>query len=332
LPLAATATFEKPEDVMIITNSVGRLTRIAFVMLGVSIVVFGLIQLAPGDVATALLGPQASEAAKAALREQLGLDRSIITQYWLWLASVLQGDFGNSIISRSPVLAEVVPRYLNSLLLATAALLVAVTVGVSAGIVSAARPGSIFDRVSLFLVQVFGSLPPFWLGLVLVYFFALQFRLLPATGMTKSFGGGDAKDIALHLILPAVTAAAASTAVIVRMVRAVFLDVMAADYMTVARARGVGTARLLTRHALPNCLPHILTIVGLQLGYLIGGVLFTEVVFAWPGIGQFLYQAILGRDIAVVQACVLFIAFSFVLINLVVDLFNDYLSSRTHQS
>lgn len=317
---------------MIITNSVGRLTRIAFVMLGVSIVVFGLIQLAPGDVATALLGPQASEAAKAALREQLGLDRSIITQYWLWLASVLQGDFGNSIISRSPVLAEVVPRYLNSLLLATAALLVAVTVGVSAGIVSAARPGSIFDRVSLFLVQVFGSLPPFWLGLVLVYFFALQFRLLPATGMTKSFGGGDAKDIALHLILPAVTAAAASTAVIVRMVRAVFLDVMAADYMTVARARGVGTARLLTRHALPNCLPHILTIVGLQLGYLIGGVLFTEVVFAWPGIGQFLYQAILGRDIAVVQACVLFIAFSFVLINLVVDLFNDYLSSRTHQS
>jgi peptide/nickel transport system permease protein len=317
---------------MILSAALNRLTRMVFVMLGVSIVVFGLVQLAPGDVATTLLGPQASEAAKQALREQLGLDQPITTQYWWWLASTLQGDFGNSIVSRSPVLAEVIPRYLNSLLLAGAALLVAVTIGVSVGIASATMPNSVFDRISMSFVQVVGTLPPFWLGLVLVYFFALKYRLFPATGMTKAFGGGDAKDIALHLVLPAVTAAAASTAVIVRMVRAVFLEVMAADFMMVARARGVGTLRLLSHHALPNCLPNVITIVGLQLGYLIGGVLFTEVVFAWPGIGQSLYQAILGRDIAVVQACVLLIALSFVLINLAVDLSNSYLGNRTSHS
>lgn len=317
---------------MILSNVLGRLFRIAFIMLGVSVVVFGLVKLSPGDVTTALLGPQASEAAKQLLREQLGLDQPIIAQYWIWLSNVAQGDFGHSIVSRNPVLAEVMPRYLNSLLLASAALFVAVAVGVSVGIISASRPGSLFDRVSMLFVQIFGALPPFWLGLVLVYFFALKYRLLPATGMTKAFGGGDAKDIALHLILPAITAAAASAAVIVRMVRAVFMEVMASDFIMVARARGVGTLRLLTHHAMPNCLPHILTIVGLQLGYLIGGVLFTEVVFAWPGIGLGLYQAILGRDTAVVQACVLLIAVSFVLINLVVDLFNDYLGGRTRQS
>ncbi len=314
---------------MILSAALSRLTRMVFVMLGVSIVVFGLVQLAPGDVATTLLGPQASEVAKQALREQLGLDQPITTQYWWWLASTLQGDFGNSIVSRSPVLAEVIPRYLNSLLLAGAALLVAVAIGVSAGIASAAMPNSVFDRISMSFVQVVGTLPPFWLGLVLVYFFALKYRLFPATGMTKAFGGGDAKDIALHLVLPAVTAAAASTAVIVRMVRAVFLEVMAADFMMVARARGVGTLRLLSHHALPNCLPHIITIVGLQLGYLIGGVLFTEVVFAWPGIGLYITDSLQNADMNAVLGGTIVIGSVFIAINLFSDLLYRLLDPRT---
>lgn len=317
---------------MILQAILKRTVRVAFVMFGVSVIVFGLLQFAPGDVATALLGAQASESAKEALREQLGLNEPLLIQYAIWLGNALQGDFGISVISRNAVLAEVVPRFINSVLLALAALVVAITLGVSVGIASAARAGGLFDRASSASVQIFGATPPFWLGLVLVYFFALNFRWFPATGMTKAFGGGDAWDIANHLVLPAITAAAASAAVIVRMVRAVFLEVLSSDYILVARARGVGAWRLLMRHALPNCMPHILNIIGLQLGYLIGGALFTEVVFAWPGIGQLLYQAILGRDMAVVQASVLFIALSFVLINLAVDLINDFLARKMRQS
>ncbi len=317
---------------MILHAILGRTVRIAFVLFGVSVIVFGLLQFAPGDVTTALLGPQASESAREVLREQLGLNKPIPVQYALWLGNTLQGDFGVSIVSRNTVLDEVIPKFLNSVLLASAALVIAVALGVTVGIASAAKAGGIFDRISGAGVQIFGAMPPFWLGLVLVYFFALHYRWFPATGMTKTFGGGDAWDIANHLVLPAITAAAASAAVIVRMVRAVFLEVLGSDYVMVARARGVGAWRLLIRHALPNCMPHILNIIGLQLGYLIGGTLFTEVVFAWPGIGQLLYQAILGRDVAVVQACVLFIALSFVLINLAVDLVNDFLTLKMRQS
>jgi peptide/nickel transport system permease protein len=307
---------------------VNRLLHVLFVMLGVSVVVFALLYIAPGDAATTLLGPQATEEAKEILREELGLNKPMLVQYYHWISNVLQGDFGTSIVSRNPVLSEVIPRYLASLLLAAASLSIAVGFGLFVGILAAAKRGSIFDRLSTAWVQIVGTMPPFLLGLVLVYFFALTFRLLPATGMRKSFGGGDVWDIASHLVLPAITAAAASSAVIVGMARASFIEVLGSDYITVAVARGVGPVRLLFKHALPNCLPAILNIIGLQLGYLIGGVLFTEVVFAWPGIGQLLYQAILGRDVAVVQACVLFIALTFVVINLSVDIATSILSRK----
>lgn len=317
---------------MHVKSSLSRLLHLLFVMMGVSVVVFSLLQLAPGDAATALLGPQASEANKAALREELGLNEPMAVQYGLWLGRAVQGDFGTSIVSRDSVLKTVLPRYANSLILAGAALVVAMVFGICVGIAAAIFRGGLFDRASSTAVQIFGALPPFWLGLVLVYFIALQLRWLPATGMTKSFGGGDLKDVAAHLVLPAVTAAAASAAVMVRMVRSVFLDVLSSEYILVARARGVGRMRLLFRHTLPNCLPEMLNIIGLQLGYLIGGALFTEVVFAWPGIGQLLYQSILSRDMAVVQACVLLIALSFVLINLAVDLASETMARRMKQS
>jgi peptide/nickel transport system permease protein len=317
---------------MLVKSSLSRLLHLFFVMLGVSAVVFSLLQLAPGDAATALLGPQASEANKAALREELGLNEPLAVQYGLWLGRAVQGDFGTSIVSRDSVLKTALPRYGNSLILAAAALMLAMVFGISVGVAAAVFRGGLFDRISSAAVQVFGALPPFWLGLVLVYFISLQLRWLPATGMTKSFGGGDFKDVVAHLILPAITAAAASAAVIARMVRSVFIDVLSSEYILVARARGVGRMRLLFRHALPNCLPEVLNIIGLQLGYLIGGALFTEVVFAWPGIGQLLYQSILSRDVAVVQACVLLIALSFVLINLAVDIASETMATRMKQS
>lgn len=305
-----------------------RLLRALFVLVGVSVVVFALLKLAPGDTAAALLGPIASEEAKAILRSELGLDRPVWVQYLSWMGSLIRGDFGVSLVSRNPVLDEVLPRFGNSALLALVALLLALAVGLGVGIAAAERKNGPFDRLSMGGVQVVGALPPFWLGLVLVYVFALSLRWLPATGMTKAYGGGDFQDVFLHLILPAVTAAAAPAAVIVRMVRAAFLEVLSQDYVQVALARGAGRRRIRFRHVLPNCLPPILTIVGLQLGYLIGSALFTEIVFAWPGIGQLLYQAILGRDVALVQGCVLFIALAFVLVNLAVDLANEAIAAQ----
>ncbi len=307
---------------------VSRLLRVIFVLLGVSVVVFLLLKLAPGDAAATLLGPMASEEAKAILRQELGLDQPIWTQYGVWMGNLLSGDFGVSLVSRNPVLEEVLPRFANSALLAASALALSMLVGIGVGIAAAERKDGLFDRSSMGSVQVVGALPPFWLGLVLAYVFALSLRWLPATGMTKAYGGGDFQDIFLHLILPAVTAAAAPAAVIVRMVRAAFLEVLAQDYIQVAVARGASRRRIRWRHALPNSLPPILTILGLQLGYLIGSALFTEIVFAWPGIGQLLYQAILGRDVALVQGCVLFIAAAFVLVNLLVDLANDAIAAQ----
>lgn len=308
------------------------LAHVLFVLFGVSVVVFALVQMAPGDVATALLGPQATEANKAALRQELGLNEPLVFQYWAWLERVLHGNFGNSIISRDSVVSLALPRFYNSIILASAALAFAIILGVSVGVAAAVWRGRAFDRVTSVAVQVFGALPPFWVGLMLAYVFALYLRILPATGMTKSFGGGDLKDVLLHLILPAITASAASAAVIVRMVRSVLIEVLSSEYILFAHARGVGGMRLLFRHAIPNCLPQILNIVGLQLGYLIGGALFTEVVFAWPGIGQLLYQSILGRDLSVVQACVLLIAVSFVLINITVDVISSFLARNMRQS
>jgi peptide/nickel transport system permease protein len=305
-----------------------RIAAILPILFGVSVFIFLLMHLAPGDVTSTLLGPMASDDAKAQLRVALGLDHSLIYQYFKWLGNVLQGDLGKSLTTTREVTAMVLPRFVNTVILTVASMILAMAVGFGIGMYAAARSFSLFDRISMSATLVLGSTPPFWLGLVLVLLFALEFRLFPATGMVNIAGNGGIGDVLHHLVLPAIATAAAPAAIITRMIRSSMLEVLNQGYIRVARAKGVPRRRILWKHALRNALPPIATISGLQLGYLLGGALFTEVVFAWPGLGNQLYYAISARDVPVVQGAVLLIALVFVLVNLAIDILNAFLDPR----
>jgi peptide/nickel transport system permease protein len=305
-----------------------RLFGVLPVILGVSVVIFLLIQLAPGDATTALLGPQASETAKVELRHALGLDQPLPVQYFAWLSRTASGDFGTSIATQRPVLALVVPRFLNTLILTTASLLLAMAIGYSVGLFAALRKNSAFDRLTISATLLAGSAPPFWLGLILVLLFAIQLHWLPVSGMQDLAGEGGALDLLRHLVLPAVTTALGPAAIITRIVRASIVDAAQSPHVRVARAKGLSRATLIRRHVVWNALPPIVTVTGLQLGYLLGGALLTEVVFAWPGLGSLLYDSITARDLPVLQATTLLIALAFVLANIVVDTINASLDPR----
>jgi peptide/nickel transport system permease protein len=307
---------------------VERLAAIVPILLGVSIGIFLLLHLAPGDVTQALLGMMGSEQAKENLRRALGLDQPLPVQYVKWLIRVLHGDFGLSLTNKQPVSAIAWPRFLNTALLAATSATVAFVSGFLIGIFAASRANSVADRACTGAMLVLGSLPPYWLGLLLVLLFSIIWRWFPATGMVTIGKEGSLLDLLRHLVLPTIATAAAPAAVVARMVRASMLEVLRQDYIRVARARGAAQKSVLWRHALRNALPPIATICGLQLGYLLGGVLFTEVVFAWPGIGNQLYYSIVARDIPTVQAAALLTALSFVLVNLLADLINAWLDPR----
>jgi len=309
-----------------------RLAALVPVLVGVSIVIFLLMHLAPGDVTTVLLGPQATEADRVALRRTLGLDRPVPVQYARWVARVAEGDLGTSIATSRPVAALILPRFLNTVLLTATSLALAVMIGYGAGLLAALRPRSVLDRVLTGLTLLLGSTPPFWLGLVLVLFFALRLHWLPVSGMTDMAGDGGVLDIARHLVLPTVTTALGPAAIITRLVRSSVLEAMGRPHVRVARAKGLGRGALLWRHVILNALPPIMTITGLQLGYLLGGALFSEVVFAWPGLGSLLYDSITARDTPVVQAATLLIALLFVMVNILVDLVNAALDPRMKES
>ena len=245
-----------------------RLAALVPVLIGVSVVIFLLMHLAPGDVTTTLLGPQATEADRAALRVTLGLDQPVPVQYARWVAQVAQGDLGTSIATSRPVASLILPRFLNTVLLTAASLTLAVGIGYGAGLIAALRTRSALDRVLTGMTLLLGSTPPFWLGLVLVLFFALRLHWLPVSGMTDMAGDGGVLDVARHLVLPAVTTALGPAAIITRLVRSSVLEAMGRPHVRVARAKGLGRAALLRRHVILNALPPIMTITGLQLGYL----------------------------------------------------------------
>ena len=305
-----------------------RIAAILPILFGVSVFIFLLMHLAPGDVTSTLLGPMASDEAKAQLRVALGLDRSLPYQYFKWLGNVLQGDLGKSLTTTRAVTDMVLPRFVNTVILTVASMILAMAIGFGVGMYAAARSFSVFDRISMSATLVVGSTPPFWLGLVLVLLLAIDVRLFPATGMVSITGNGGIGDVLHHLVLPAIATAAAPAAIITRMIRSSMLEVLNQGYIRVARAKGVPRRRILWKHALRNALPPIATISGLQLGYLLGGALFTEVVFAWPGLGNQLYYAITARDVPVVQGAVLLIALVFVLVNLAIDILNAFLDPR----
>jgi peptide/nickel transport system permease protein len=308
-----------------------RLLGVLPVMFGVSVVIFILMHLAPGDVTTVLLGPQATEAAKAELRHALGLDQSLPLQYGKWLLRTITGDFGTSIATQLDVATLVLPRFLNTLLLTAASLSLAIVIGYSVGLFSALHARSVFDRATMTVTLLAGSTPQFWLGLILVLLFAIQLHWLPVSGMVDMAGNGGVLDVLRHLVLPAVTAALGPAAIITRMVRATIREALDRPHVRVARAKGLSRASLLRRHVILNALPPITTITGLQLGYLLGGALLTEVVFAWPGLGALLYDSITARDMPVVQATTLLIALAFVVVNIMVDVINVLLDPRLRE-
>jgi ABC-type dipeptide/oligopeptide/nickel transport system permease component len=298
------------------------------VLLGVSVVVFMVLHLSPGDPAEIMLGSQATQEDRARLRAELGLDQPLHVQYVRWLGHVVQGDLGRSLWMKRPVLAEVLVRFRATLLLTATALLLSTAAGIALGVLSATRRNSLLDRLSA-VTSLFGaSMPVFWLGIVLMVVFALWLRWLPASGMYAPYGGGDLRDLLAHLVLPAVTLAAASTTIIARLTRSAMLDVLGQDYVRTARAKGVVERAVVLRHALQNGLIPIVTVVGVQAGYLLGGAVLTETVFAWPGVGTLMVQGILARDFPLVQGCVLVVALSFVLVNLAVDLLYAWLDPR----
>ncbi|MFJ1800722.1 MULTISPECIES: ABC transporter permease [unclassified Streptomyces] len=310
-----------------LTFTLRRALHMLPVVLGVTIATFGLGQIIPGDQASALLGPTASEADRQALREDLGLDQPAVSRYFTYLSSLFNGDLGRSLSFGRPVSEVLSDRLLNTLLLSGTAIVVAAVVGVAIGTWAAQKPGSPRDRSLTVGVLFFNSVPSFWFGLVLIIVFSLQSRMLPATGMT-SIGGGGALDVAAHMVLPVITLAAWSLAVIARMTRSSVLEVIGNDYVRTARSRGVGEFRVIVRHVLPNAMPSVITVIGLQAGFLLSGAVLTETVFSWPGIGLALHQAISARDIPLVQGGILVIAIAFVLINFLVDVLQAYFNPK----
>jgi len=305
-----------------------RLPLLVPVLVGVSIIIFMVLHLAPGDPAEIMLGSQASQQDLARLRADLGLDEPLYVQYVRWIGLVARGDLGRSIWMKRPVLAEVLGRFKATLVLTGSALLLSTVGGLALGIASATRPNSLLDRLSA-VASLFGaSMPVFWLGIVLMVIFALWLGWLPASGMFSPYGGGDLRDLFLHLALPAVTLAAASVTIIARLTRSTMLETLGQDYIRTARAKGVVERAVVLRHGLKNALIPIVTVVGVQAGYLLGGAVLTETVFAWPGVGTLMVQGILARDFPLVQGCVLVVALSFVLINLGVDLLYAWLDPR----
>ena len=309
---------------------VRRLLLLVPVLVGVSIIIFMVLHLSPGDPAEIMLGSQATQADLERLRAELGLTEPLYVQYIHWLGLVVRGDLGRSIWMKRPVLGEVLERFKATLVLTGAGLLLSTVVGLAFGIASAVRPNSLLDRASA-VASLFGaSMPVFWLGIVLMVLFALWLGWLPASGMYAPYGGGDLRDLLAHLALPAFTLAAASVTIIARLTRSTMLETLGQDYIRTARAKGVVERAVVLRHGLKNALIPIVTVVGVQAGYLLGGAVLTETVFAWPGVGTLMVQGILARDFPLVQGCVLVVALSFVVINLIVDLLYAWLDPRIH--
>jgi ABC-type dipeptide/oligopeptide/nickel transport system permease component len=294
-----------------------RLAQSVLVLLGVSFVVFFILYLT-GDPALVLLPPDATAEDIRKFREDMGFNDPFIVQYGRFLRGALRGDFGQSVRHGEPAFHLVVERLPATFQLAGAALVVALLLAIPAGVVSAVHRNSSIDYVATVAALLGQSMPTFWLGIMLILIFSVQFNLLPSSGR----GGLE------HLVLPAVTLGLFTTARITRLTRSGMLEVLNQDYIRTARAKGVSGQPIVWKHAFKNAAIPIVTIVGIELGTLLGGSVITETIFAWPGVGRLSVQAIYNRDYPVVQAAVFLLASTFVLVNLVVDLLYTYLDPR----
>ena len=315
-------------------------------LLGVSFIVFFMVRAIPGDPAQILLGQQATHEQVQQLRAHMGLDKPVIVQYAVFLKEAITGDLGDSIVTGRPVITELLARFPATLELTAFAMFIAVVVGVPVGVISAVKQYSLLDKITSVLALTGISMPIFWLAMVLILIFGVRLELLPFPGRLSSgvsiraFTGlvlvdsllagdfGAFWDGLKHLIMPALALGTIPMAVITRMTRSSMLEVMGEDYVRTARAKGVVPWRVIFKHALRNAMLPTVTVIGLQVGLLMGGALITETIFSWPGVGQITYESIYSRDYAMIQGVVLYGALLFVLVNLVVDVLYAVLDPR----
>jgi peptide/nickel transport system permease protein len=298
------------------------------ILFGLAIIVFGMMAMIPGDPATAILGAYATPDNVERLNRQLGLDKTLVEQYFIWLGNLLQGDRGRSYALNRPVADEVFERFGATLILAGTSLVLCSIFGLIAGIASAVHQFGWTDRIVTLLVLIGISTPSFWLGLLLIMLFAVQLQWLPASGMYAIYGGGDLPDLLAHLIMPALTLAVVATAVIARLTRTAMLEVLRQDYIRTARAKGLSERRVIYRHAFKAALVAVIPVIGIQAGFVLGGAVYIETVFQWPGIGRMLVNAISTRDLLLVQGGVLVVAASYVLFNLLADVAQTIVDPR----
>lgn len=294
----------------------------------ISLLVFFSVRLAPGDPITNALMGQVSQESIDAIRAEYGLDQPLVVQYVLWLKHLFAGTWGHSLALRVPVADVLGYAFLNTLILTGAAVLICLVFGVAIGLCSGLKRGSAADRVIMLVIQIAHNLPVFWLGLILIWIFGVQLRWLPVSGMYDMRGDQGFSDLLRHLLLPAVSAAVISMLILARLVRSTVIDIMNADYIRTYRSQGFSQGAILRRHVARNLLSPVINMTGLQIGYLLSGVIFVENVFAWPGIGTQLYNAAAGRDYPMMQAGVMLVTGCFLFVNLATDVILDLLNPR----
>ena len=288
------------------------------VLVGVSVVVFVAIRLIPGDPAQLMAGQAATQEVVQQIRQSLGLDQPLPVQYLYFLRNVVRGDLGRSLFNGAPVVEELAQRFPRTVRLALASMAVASLIGIPAGILAATRRSTWVDTAVMLVALAGVSVPVFWLGLNLILLFSVRLQWLPSFGY----------ETWRHLVLPSLTLGAASAAIVARMTRSAMLEVLGQDYVRTARAKGLAERVVVSRHALRNALIPVVTVLGLQLGTLLSGAVLTETVFAWPGIGRLLVEAVLARDYPIIQGATLLIAATFVVLNVAVDVLYGLLDPR----
>ena len=299
-----------------------RLLLLIPVLWGVATLVFLLLHFIPGDPIDLMLGDSALGTDRETLRDQLGLNDPLIVQYLRYFVDLLQGDWGTSLFSKKPVFEEILERVPATMELMFGAMVVTILVAMPLGLIAAVKKGTWIDQGAMIFSLLGVSIPNFWLGPMLILLFSIHFDLLPV----NERGGLE------HLILPALTLGTSLASILARITRSSVVETLQAEYIRTARSKGISELRILFRHALRNALIPIVTVIGLQVGVLLSGAIITEAIFDWPGLGNLLISAINSRNYPLVQGCVLFIAGSYVMVNLVIDLLYAYLDPRIRLS
>ena len=298
------------------------------VVLGITIIVFLIISLIPGDPATAILGSYATPENVAKINKDLGLDKSLPERYLIWLGNIIQGDFGRSFSLNRPVIDEVMERFNATLILSGTAFVLCSFFGILVGTISAARQYTLTDKFITFIVLIGISIPSFFLGMMMILTFAVRLKLFPVSGMYAIWGGGDLPDLINHLVMPSIALSIVATGAVARISRNAVLEILRQDYVRTARAKGVKERSILISHVLRVAIVTILPILGLQAGLVLSGSVYIEIVFQWPGVGRMLVDAILKRDIILVQGGVVFVSICYVFFNIAVDVLQRVLDPR----